>query len=336
MMKDEIMVSICCTAYNHEKYIRQTLEGFLMQKTDFKYEIVIHDDASTDETANIIHEYEIRYPDIICPIYQIENQYSKGTAIIRTFMAPKTRGKYIALCEGDDCWNNPNKLQRQVNALKSEKECFMCVHRVEEVKEDGTKTGVLFPKAKLREGMISSEDFLSMTFQYTFHTSSYMFDGDKWREYCRNPPAFQQTCPVGDEAYMLYFGQLGNIYYISDTMSCYRRGVPSSWSKLQNTGNVAEKKIRRSYQMNETLLRYDEYTNQQYHDICNKRRAYYLKTARLLEGRTADFFKKNSRELLNAFPLHHKVILAIAAVFPHLAQNAYRHRMMNVNKRNGY
>ena len=79
-MKDDIMVSICCITYNHEKYIREALESFLMQKTNFKYEIVIHDDASTDNTANIIREYVKKYPDIIKPIYQKENQYSKGNS----------------------------------------------------------------------------------------------------------------------------------------------------------------------------------------------------------------------------------------------------------------
>ena len=336
MQENEIMVSICCTAFNHEKYIRQTLDGFLMQKTDFKYEVIVHDDASTDQTAAIIREYETRYPDIVHPIYQTENQYSKGILIIKTFLAPEAKGKYVALCEGDDYWTNPQKLQRQVDALEREKECFMCVHRTEEVKENGESTGVFFPRSELNEGAISSEDFLPMTVKYSFHTSSYMFDGEKWREYWRNPPEFRRVCPVGDEAYMLYFGQLGSVYYIPDKMSCYRRGVPSSWSKLQNTGNVFAKSVRLTHQLDETLHLYDEYTNYRYHDVCIKRRAYYIKTARLLEGKTAEFFKKDERELLNAFPLHHKIILAIAAVFPHLAQRVYKQRMLNVNKRNGY
>lgn len=335
-MENKVMVSICCTAYNHEKYIRQTLDGFLMQKTSFKYEIIIHDDASTDKTAAIIHEYEARYPDVIHPIYQTENQYSKGKEIIQTILAPKTHGKYVALCEGDDYWSDPHKLQRQVDALERKKECYMCVHRTEEVKENGEKTNVLFPKTELNEGVISSRNFLSMTVKYSFHTSSYMFVGEKWREYNENPPTFRRVCPVGDEAYMLYFGQLGSVYYIPDKMSCYRRGVPSSWSKLQNTGDVSLKAVRLTYQLDETIRLYDEYTNQRYHDICIKRRAYYLKTARLLEGKTSEFFKRDARELLNAFPLHHKIILAIAAVFPHLAQKAYKQRMINVNKRNGY
>ena len=80
-MCNQIMVSILCIAYNHEKYIRQCLNGFVMQKTNFKYEVLVHDDASTDKTADIIREYEEKYPDLIKPIYQTENQYSKGVKI---------------------------------------------------------------------------------------------------------------------------------------------------------------------------------------------------------------------------------------------------------------
>lgn len=99
---DKLMVSICCITYNHEKYISEALESFLMQKTSFKYEILIHDDASTDNTAKIIREYEKKFPEIIKPIYQIENQYSKGNKINLVYNFPRAKGKYIAICEGDD------------------------------------------------------------------------------------------------------------------------------------------------------------------------------------------------------------------------------------------
>ena len=95
-MKDDIMVSICCLAYNHEKYIRQCLDGFIMQKCDFKFEVIIHDDASTDHTADIIREYEKKYPDIIKPIYQTENQYSKGIQGTTLRIACSyAKGKYV-------------------------------------------------------------------------------------------------------------------------------------------------------------------------------------------------------------------------------------------------
>ena len=95
----EVMVSILTTAYNHAPYIAQALDSFLMQKTDFPFEVIIHDDASTDRTADIIRKYAEKYPDIIHPIFQTENQYSKGADVYK-FMTPLIRGKYIAQCEG--------------------------------------------------------------------------------------------------------------------------------------------------------------------------------------------------------------------------------------------
>ena len=125
---DEIIVSIICNTYNHEKYIRKCLEGFIMQKTEFKYEVLIHDDASTDRTPIIIREYEEKYPEIIKPIYQIENQYSKGVSITRTFQISRASGKYIAFCEGDDYWIDSHKLQKQVDILEKYQEVDMCAH----------------------------------------------------------------------------------------------------------------------------------------------------------------------------------------------------------------
>ena len=114
------MVSICCITYNHENYIKKALDGFLMQKTNFAFEILINDDASTDGTTNIIRSYESKYPDMIKPIYQIENQYSKGIrSIYGFFNFPRAKGKYIAMCEGDDYWIDPNKLQTQVDFLEN-------------------------------------------------------------------------------------------------------------------------------------------------------------------------------------------------------------------------
>lgn len=121
------LVSISCITYNHEPYIAQTLDGFLMQKTNFPFEVLIHDDASTDRTADIIREYEQNFPKIVKPIYQKENQYSQGKrAVSATWNFPRAQGKYIALCEGDDYWIDENKLQMQVDFLENNPEYGMC------------------------------------------------------------------------------------------------------------------------------------------------------------------------------------------------------------------
>lgn len=113
------LVTIRCLVYNHEPYLRQCLDGFVMQKTNFPFEAIVHDDASTDRSAEIIREYAEKYPDIIKPIFETENQYSKRNGSIRRIMNEHTRGKYVALCEGDDYWIDPYKLQKQVDFLET-------------------------------------------------------------------------------------------------------------------------------------------------------------------------------------------------------------------------
>jgi glycosyltransferase involved in cell wall biosynthesis len=133
------VVSICCTTYNHERFIGQALDGFLMQRTSFPFEIIIHDDCSTDGTADIIREYQDRHPDLINAILQTENQYSKGTKIYATYVWPKATGQYIAMCEGDDYWTDPLKLQKQVDFLEAHPECSMCFHEAYDLWPDGRK-----------------------------------------------------------------------------------------------------------------------------------------------------------------------------------------------------
>jgi len=116
-MKDPL-VSIACTTYNHENYIKNAIEGFLMQRTTFPLEIIIYDDASKDNTQQIIREYSLINDNIIT-FLQKENQWSKGKYGLIDYIFPIARGKYITLCEGDDYWTDPYKLQRQVDFLEA-------------------------------------------------------------------------------------------------------------------------------------------------------------------------------------------------------------------------
>lgn len=139
---NDIKVAIKCLVYNHEPYLRECLEGFVMQQTDFPFVAIVHDDASTDHSADIIREYAAKYPDIIHPIYETENQYSKKngslTKIMDTAIAA-TGAPYIALCEGDDYWTDPHKLQKQVDFLDTHPEYVLCCHRYKILNQnDGT------------------------------------------------------------------------------------------------------------------------------------------------------------------------------------------------------
>ena len=130
IQKDSPLVTIQCLTYNHEPYIRQCLEGFVMQQTDFCFEVIVHDDASTDGTANIIREYAEKYPNIIKPILERENQWSKKDGSLERIMNEHTHGKYVAFCEGDDYWIDPYKLQKQVDFLETHSGYSMCFHKV--------------------------------------------------------------------------------------------------------------------------------------------------------------------------------------------------------------
>lgn len=128
-MEGSPLVTIQCLTYNHEKYIRRCLDGFVMQKTNFRFEAIVHDDASTDGTSKIVREYADKYPDIIKPIFETENQYSKSDGSLNRIMYEHTLGKYVALCEGDDYWTDPYKLQKQVDYLEQHDDVVCSCHR---------------------------------------------------------------------------------------------------------------------------------------------------------------------------------------------------------------
>lgn len=133
-------VTVWCLTYNQKEFIKDALEGFVMQKTSFPFEVIVHDDASTDGTTDIVYEYAKKYPEIIKPMIETENQWQKGGLkhIIGIMNEKHRRGKYIAFCEGDDYWTDPLKLQRQVDFLESHSDYSMCFHSAKKKYETNT------------------------------------------------------------------------------------------------------------------------------------------------------------------------------------------------------
>lgn len=180
------MVSIRCLVYNHEPYLRQCLDGFVMQQANFRFEAIVHDDASTDGSAAIIREYAAKYPDIIKPIYETENQYSKRDGSIRRIMDAHTHGKYLASCEGDDYWTDPLKLQKQVDFLESHPDFSMCTHRFH-ILEQGTQQLREDWNGRYKDGLVfDMEHFLTRTTWVTQPlTLLYRRAAIDWDEYSR-------------------------------------------------------------------------------------------------------------------------------------------------------
>ena len=232
----QIKVSVICNAYNHEKYIRKCLESLVMQRTTFDYEILVHDDASTDKTADIIREFEAKYPDLIKPIYQTENQYSKGG--ISQFQYPRVKGKYIAFCEGDDFWTDELKLQKQFDALETHPEVDMCAHAAIKVSEDGGKViETIAPKKE--ECVIPVEEVISGGGNVIFvATNSFMYRAYLIRE---NEPEFRKFWRI--DYTMEIFGSLrGGMLYLPEVMSAYRWLSVGSWTTRQ----IADKSKRKA------------------------------------------------------------------------------------------
>ena len=257
---DEVKVSISVIAYNQEKYIKKCLESILMQKTNFKFEILIHDDASTDNTAKIIKEYEMKYSDIIKPIYQTENQYSKGVKISVTFNYPRAQGKYFASCEGDDFWDDEYKLQKQYDYMERNPECSMCVHAAYIVSEGGERTDLLF-RPYNKNMKMTTEDVID---GWKFATNSKFYR----TEYLKTFPDFYYNAPVGDYPSSIYISTKGYVYYMDELMSSYRRGADNNLTSILNKDFA--KKIRLQESMIRMLREINIYYNRQYEKVIQK------------------------------------------------------------------
>ncbi|MBN2766695.1 MAG: glycosyltransferase family 2 protein [Paludibacteraceae bacterium] len=220
----EPLVSICCLCYNHEPYIRDCLDGFMMQKTNFAFEVLIHDDASTDKSADIIREYEAKYPGIIKPIYQTENQYSKGVGVSMTYQFPRAKGKYIAMCEGDDYWTDPYKLQKQVDFLEANEEYSICFHPVKVSKENEKELVDDFITREVPE----TTTILDLAEGNYMHTPSVVFR--------RNQEVFDDfllmgSLPLGDYVLHMLNAKYGKIKKLPDIMGVYRVHIGGVWSE---------------------------------------------------------------------------------------------------------
>lgn len=304
------MVSVVCLAYNHEKYITKALDGFVSQKTDFAYRIIVHDDASTDGTAAIIREYAERYPGLICPIYQTENQYSKKIPIHKTHVVPHLAGKYVALCEGDDYWTDPLKLQKQFDAMEAHPECSMCTHTVREITEAGEETDAFRPRTTLSEGAYGTQQFLDIKRNYPFQTACYFMRAELWKSLVQDPPAFRRVALVGDEPLLLFMAAHGPIYYLPECMSVYRVCSIGSWSyRNQQDPQRRIVQMRKNYEM---MCLYDEYT--EHHFDCHL--VLYRGRMLLYEKNFKELAKKENREYVKQLGFAKRVFVRLAAILP--------------------
>ena len=262
------LVTICCITYNHGPYLRKTLEGFLNQEADFPYKILIHDDASDDDTISILKEYEQRY-SCIEVMYETQNQFSKGVNIAFDILLPMIKSKYIAICEGDDYWTDPHKLSKQIGFMEANHDCVMSVHN------------------GIKKDCVTDED----TVINPFAISKYLEDEEMFMAFMNNPPTasfvlrkdildnypeFLRKAPVLDDVIRLFFYSKGRVFYFDDVMCCRYVNHEFSWNSLiLEDKSLYEDYVRRILAF---YAEYDNYTSNKYHDLI-------IKTVRKIKGR---------------------------------------------------
>lgn len=218
------VVSICCITYNQVGYIAETLDGLLRQRTDFAFEIIVHDDASSDGTQDIVRHYAKRYPTLIKAILQVENQFSQGKQVSPNFVWPLAKGRYIALCEGDDFWLDRNKLSRQVAGLDNEPDIDICFHPSIDLYPDGKQLLKCQIAGKAKQASFS---------QVVRGGGGYMPTASIL---IRSPilqqlPEWFSLAPVGDYYLQMLGAKRGGALYLPQAMCCYRRSADNSWTQ---------------------------------------------------------------------------------------------------------
>lgn len=247
------LVSVRTSTYNHGSYISQCIEGVLSQKTTFDVEYIIGEDYSTDETRQIVFDYGSRYRDRIRVITADRNVGAKGN-VYRTRRA--CRGKYVAICEGDDYWTHPQKLQRQVDMMEREPTLSMCFHLTTTYNERSHVSRIRKPTWHYRRPVIDPR-YIIRSNGYFIATCSMLI-----RHAClQSLPEWAYSGPTSDWTTKLCMASKGPIGFISDVMAVYRKNASNSWSNIEKSKDWHDDHLSKSL---EWLESFDEYTQFQF------------------------------------------------------------------------
>lgn len=314
MSNKDCLVTVMCAAFNHEEYIRSALEGFVNQKTDFGFEVLINDDKSTDNTAAVIREYAEKYPEIIRPFYQEVNLYSLHKDVYDEFFYPNARGKYVAFCEGDDYWVDPLKLQKQVDFMEAHPKYSACVHNSIVHDCSGSSPDRPFIPKSGDHDLFLEDAVKGMS--HAYHTSSLLAKKDIIADH---KDFYFISCSYGFSDYPDALRLLldGPIRFLDEDMSVYRLcSNPGSWSsKLSSQYKKLHRFIVGEKEML-TLLKAHVKPEQLpaiEHEILE--REYELL---FIEGKADEMVKPPYREIYKKQSLSYKLKITLKRLFPRL------------------
>jgi len=317
---DGAVISVCLITYNQAKYIKKCLDSIVSQKVSVPWEVLVHDDMSTDGTLEIIKEYANRYPELIRIMPETKNRFSTGMkAIIVELMLKECKGRYASFIEGDDCFCDDEKLTKQYTVITSNEKTGMCVAKTQIMTEDGERISEYMPSAKIKEGRISGdsiiEDICKKDTHY-FHLSTMFVDLSYIREYLDNPPEFLTTSYIDDRSLMMFYASKGDIYFQDEIMSLYRSMALGSWSLGVSTSSV--KHYKNDLDLRNVIRDFDRFTKEKYHDfiyIYETRLNYYIA---LFEQDGREIFKDRYKEYTDTFSTKQKLHYGVLKYFPFL------------------
>ena len=294
--EDRPLVVVRSLVYNHEPYLRDCLEGFVMQQTTFPFVAVVHDDCSTDNSAAILREYAEKYPHIIKPVYETENQYSKGTLGRVMYEAcGKYGAKYYALCEGDDYWTDPHKLQKQVDFMEAHPDYSMVSCNAEVLHgsqrlvthEDHVKAG--WPHCD-EERDFSTEEVIK-SFGRQAQTAGLMVRSSVYETLVQHPV----VCSNGDVKLQLTAAQMGKVHHMRDVMGVYRFMTPGSWND-RTSHYTPEQAFKRHHSLLQMLAYFDEWSGGKHHKDYQWARITHIVHMMNVTPATRELFLENYRD----------------------------------------
>lgn len=302
---DEIKVSVCMITYNQKDYIQQAIESVLMQKTNFNYEIIIHDDCSNDGTRNILIEYQKKYPNKIKLILQEENQYSKGNNIL-PFFVPYIEGKYVAINEGDDYWTDESKLQLQYDYMINNVDCSLVLHKAAQI---NSKDQVMLYVGEDIDKDYSIKDIILGGGSF-FATNSMFYKSEVLKSL---PPYYFKG--TGDYLMAINLADKGKIHYISKNMSVYRYSSSGSWtSKYKSNRDFF---LKHTNSMIKILDEINSFYNYKYDKII-KERIEDLRISILMYDGNVIELKRNYPIKYSNMPLKEKLKIHLKGKSPYL------------------
>ena len=223
-------LSVVIPVHNEKKTLDELISR--VEAVNLEKEIIIVDDASTDGTADIIRAYQTKYPELIKPIFQTENQYQKGINIIATFNVPRALGTYIAMCEGDDYWIDPLKLQKQVDFMKQHPSFGGCFHPTYRLCDQTGKKTMFSPK----KDVITTRDFIKFGGGGMIDTCALFYK----KEVLKRVSPWYDLMPL-DQTSILRISLNGPIGKVDAVMAIYRINQIQSWSGVK--GKNLKKRI---------------------------------------------------------------------------------------------